>query len=482
MSVSSNIRWVGISQALRIFLQFFSVWIFSRLLLPSDFGILAMASIITNFATLFRDMGSSAALIQRAELTQRLVDTTHSLNLVFGSALAVLVAVSAPLAAWYFGEARLLPVLLLLALTFPITSFGTSPMALLERQGAFRSIARIELTSAVLGIICTTAAALSHFGVYSLVVQSLSVGLCSSIQFWAISPRRPRIALDREEFRAIWSFSSNLMGFNLINYFSRNADSFLIGRYLGPTNLGVYNLAIRLLLFPLQNITFVMNRALYPIYSRMRDDPREMKKIYLASLRHITIIVCPMMFLLWALRDPVVVFIFGTKWRATADILAWFAPMGYLQALLATTGTIYTALGRTDTLRRVGFVNTSILLVAFGIGLHWGVNGVAEAYFIATFLISFSSLEIALRQVGGSLLDMARVILQPLAAALVMAAGVTALERYSGLGPPLSVVRLLCDLGAGVLVYAVGLTGMYRELSTALRPLLGLSPPRQKPV
>jgi PST family polysaccharide transporter len=482
MSVSTNLRWVGVSQVFRVFLQFFSIWIFSRLLLPADFGILAMASIVTNFATLFRDMGSSAALIQRSELTQRLVDTTHALNLAFGSGLALLVALSAPLAAWYFGEPRLLPVLLLLALSFPITSFGTSAMALLERHGAFRAIARIELTSAVVGIICTTAAALSHFGVYSLVVQSLSVALCSSVQFRTISPRRPQMKLDRHEFREIWSFSGNLMGFNLINYFSRNADSFLIGRYLGPTNLGVYSLAIRLLLFPLQNITFVMNRALYPIYSRIREDSGEMKKIYLASLRHITIIVCPMMFLLWALRDPLVVFVFGPKWRATGDILAWFAPMGYLQALLATTGTIYTALGRTDTLRRVGFVNTSILLFAFVIGLHWGVNGVAEAYFIATFVISFYSVEIALRQVGASLLDLARMIMQPLAAALMMAAIVTVLDRYSGFAPRLPIIRLFCELGAGMLIYAAGLSGMYRELSAAIRPLVGLSPPRQRPV
>ncbi|WP_251268608.1 oligosaccharide flippase family protein, partial [Enterobacter hormaechei] len=90
------------------------------------------------------------------------------------------------------------------------------------------------------------------------------------------------------DIKSIFSFSSNLIGFNIINYFSRNSDQIIIGRFFSADLLGQYSLAYRIMLFPVQNITFVLTRSLYPLLSRLQNDPKEAYKIYLKTLRAIS--------------------------------------------------------------------------------------------------------------------------------------------------------------------------------------------------
>src|SRR5205823_634608 len=139
-----------------------------------------------------------------------------------------------------------------------------------------------------------------------------------------------------------------------INYFARNVDSLIVGRYLGAAALGVYSTAYKIMLFPLQNITFVASRALYPLMSSRQDETQAMASLYLKSLAAIGFFTAPLMMGVYVLRDPFVRVLMGEQWNEAADVLRWLAPVGYIQSIVSTTGTVSIARGRTDILFRIG--------------------------------------------------------------------------------------------------------------------------------
>jgi PST family polysaccharide transporter len=270
---------------------------------------------------------------------------------------------------------------------------------------------------------------------------------------WYASKWRPQLSCKFSELRSIWKYSSNLVVFNFINYFSRNTDSILIGRFLGIESLGLYNVAYRILIFPLQNLTFVVTRALLPVLARKQDDLKEVGRFYLRTLAIISALSAPMMFGLWALRAPIIEVLMGPKWEGVIPILAWFAPLGFFQSLLSTTGTALAAIGRTDQLRTQGIVNTALILAAFWVGLQFGLMGLVIAYSVVTMVISLGTLHYTLRAVHSNLAGLMRVLLAPTLCAALMAAMIVLCENFFA-KHTIPIVRLVVLVPLGALLYA----------------------------
>lgn len=467
MTPGSNVRWVLVNQAGRVFIQLISVVVFSRLLTPADYGLMAMAIVVMNFGFLFRDMGTTAALIQRKEVTPRLLDTVFWMNVAFGVTIAVSIAGTSPFVAWVFSAPLLIGILLLLAIVFPIVSATAPYLAMMERSGRFRTVARIEISSELLGLLVGILVALNGGGVFSFVWQRLAATVISTPQLLLTAKWRPSLAFSRDEFRKVWSYSSNLVFFNLLLFLFRNADSALVGRFLGATSLGWYSVANRLLLFPLQNLSGVMSRALLPIYSNRQEELSHVSSLYLRSLAAIAAISAPMMAGLWVLREPFINALMGPGWGPVSDILAWFAPMGLFQSLTATTGTILAAIGRTDVLRTLGIVNTALFLCSFVLGLQFGLLGLAAAYFCATIIVAIISLHVTLIKVNSNLLEMIARIAVPIGCALAMAGAMFALDRGL-LADYHALARVVVASGVGAALYAALLLAFARPLVTSI--------------
>jgi PST family polysaccharide transporter len=425
----SNIRWVAISQIARVSIQLVSISVFSRLLPPSDFGVLAMATVIINFANLFRDMGTSAALINAAELSAELLNTVFWSNVAFGLILAALTAGTAPLMAATFKEPLLRDILLLLSLTFPVTALGLVQQALLERRSAFRTLAVAEIISAVVAFAIALFVAFRGGGIYSLIVQGLTATVLLVVQLCILERWRPAFEWKSAEFRTIWRFSSHLVGFNLINYFTRNADNILVGRFLGSTELGYYNMAYRIMLFPVQNLTYVLARALFPIYSRQHRESIKLQQQYLKTVSLIAAISGPLMFGLWATRDVFVELFLGSKWLPASDIIAWLAPTGFLQSIGSATGVVLMAIGRTDILRKTGLIGSVVIIGAIGLGLHLGSVGVAKYYFLANIFSMLIAVDAALKAISIKPTTFIGALWRPTLATLAMSVAVMASDK-----------------------------------------------------
>lgn len=452
-SAAAGVMWAGISQAGRIVLQLIATAILSRLLPPTDFGLLAMATIVVNFANLLRDMGTSAAVIQRHTLSAELLDSVFWFNIGLGLCLALSVLILAAPVALFFKEPRLEGVLASLAISFPLTSSGAVHQALLERSLRFRQLARIELSSAAVALLVAVVAARHGFGVYSLVLNAISLAALATLQLWIASPWRPTMRWSGVELRSLWRFSSNLVGSQMLAYFTRNIDTVLIGRFLGALQLGWYNTAYRIMLFPVTNLSSVIARVLFPVLSRQQNDVAAFTTLYLRALSGIALITAPLMAGIWATRVSFVEVVLGERWLPVADVIAWLAPAGMLQSIGTTVGLIGMSTGNTRIMMRWSIVIAISTSTSILIGLPWGYVGVATSYAIQNFIMFLPTFAVALHLVELRLRHLMRAVGRQFLAAGVMAAVVYVVGVL--IGAELSAVwKLAIQVVAGILLYA----------------------------
>jgi PST family polysaccharide transporter len=411
-----------------------------------------MAAVVIGFIELFKDLGTATAVIQRKDPSQALLASMFWLNSGFGLVTTLVLYLVAPLAGAFYREPQVIPIMQVLSLSLLLSGFSNLQMSLLERNLEFDKLARIEIGTALFAALVGIAAAFLGHGAWSLVYQMLAGNLLGTLLLWSASRWRPSWQFNWAETRSVMSFSLNLTGGNIFNYFARNADKFLIGRFLGSQDLGYYDLAYRLMLFPLQGISTVIGRVMFPLYSRMQDDAGQFSRAYLKVASAIALMSFPLMLGLAALAEPFVLTLFGAAWMPVIPLLLILAPLGAVQSILTTVGHIYTAKGRTDLGMRWTVGAGLLIMLSFVLGLPWGIVGVTASYAIVMLLLTYPGFAVPFRLIGLRVRDLGGVLWRPATCALVMFAVVASMALWSPLGVP-GWLTLSSLVPLGALVY-----------------------------
>jgi len=401
----SGLKWSTTARIGRQVLQFITLIILARLLAPEEFGLMASAMVVIGFANVFRDLGISAAIIQRLEVTDELFSSVFWISALFGIILMFLLIIFAPIIANFFNVNSLIPILRVLSLSFLFSGFSIVQQAMLEKTFKFKNIAIFELSATFLGAIIGISLALLNYGVWSLVYQNLVFSFTLSLLILISLPQKPRFYFSFIEIKSIANFSGNLAGFNILNYFVRNADYILIQKFLGEQQLGYYTLAYRLMLYPMQNVTAVITRVMFPVLSKIQQDNYKFRDIYTKLANSIALLTFPLMLGLIAVSDNFVLIVFGSKWEPVASLILILAPLGLIQSIYTPAGMIYQAKGRTDWWFRWGIFTGVLFITAFWLGLKWGVIGVAFAYLIANILTFYPGLLIPFKLISLKVYD-----------------------------------------------------------------------------
>jgi PST family polysaccharide transporter len=471
--IAPSLRWTLLGRGSQVFLQLVGVSILARLIPPADFGLLALAGVAIALLRLFLDMGTATAIVQRPHLTRGQVNSIFWFNVAAGTFLGALLLLLSPWIALLLGDARVRPVLCLLSLAFPATALGATQIALLERNSRFKVLAIQGAVAGLIGLAGAIVLAIRGFGVYALVAQSILVSLFTTTFAWRSARWRPN-SPSVGELREIAGFSSNLMAFNVLNYIHRNSDTVIIGRVFGHADLGAYNVAYRILLFPIQNITFAINKAMLPAYSTRQLDTADLRRHYLVTLRGIALVTAPLMAGIWFAREPLIALVLGSSWSRAAPIVAWLAPVGFVQSIVSTSGSVLASIGKTATLRTLGLVGVPFLSASFLAGIPWGVEGIAASYCIANVIWLFPVLATVMRNIGGSGEAAIRAAWPPAALAVFSFAIANMLDiSWASSDTARAASRLV--IGAGL--YISGTLLLFREDSAALLAGVMARPP-----
>ena len=406
-----GIKWASASQLGRQVIQYTTTIILAALLTPSDFGLMAMAIVIIGFLEIFKDLGTAAAIIQNQNLSEESLSSIFWVNVGFGVLVAILIFLAAPLGAEFYNNSKVEDILRVLSISFIFSSFGIVHKKLLEKELKFDVLAKIELIGVAIGATVGISCALLDFGVWSLVFQSLAITFITTSLLWIMYSWKPKIFFSYFKIKPIISYSLNLLGYNVFNYFVRNADYLLIGKYLGERELGHYYLAYKIMLYPLQNISLVVSRVLFPIYSKIQKDNNRFRKIYMKVANAISFLSFPLMIGVFTLSDLFAITFFNEKWDATllALLLMILAPVGLIQSIATTTGSIYQSKGRTDWMFRWGVISGVIYISGFLIGLKWGVIGVAVSYLISSIILLYPVFAIPFKLIELKVINFAKI-------------------------------------------------------------------------
>lgn len=448
----SNARWIALIQAVKIGSQLANLFVLSRLLGPQDYGLMALAGVATQLALILRDMGTAALIIQKPDLDADDLDAVFGLNLSLGLLLALALMAGAPWLAGWLAEPRLTPVLLALAPTFLIGAGGAAHQALLERGSRFREVAAVESVAALGALVVALGLAFSGAGVWSLVAQAVTLSAVGSAGMVWRSGWRPRRVRPRlQALRGAAGFSAPMAGYQLTSYLFRNADTLMAGRWLGTAATGVYALALRVMLFPVQNISWVATRALFPVMSRMQHDTPALAALHLRSLRGLAFITMPLMVGLAMLAEPFVALVFAAQWQGLAGLLQPLALVGLLQVISGTTGPVFMARGRSRLLFGLAIVHSSVHLAAYALGLaHGGLEGLAWAYLAASALMTPPTLLLCARELGLAALTPLRALLPACSGGLLIAGAVAVCRQLLPGGAEATLL-----LGTGALAAAL---------------------------
>ena len=416
----TGIKWSSVSQFGRSGIQFITTIILARLLVPTDFGLIGMAVVVIGFINLFKDLGTSSAIIQSRESSEELLSSIYWVNVAFGLCAMTLTFLISPFVAELYHEPKMSAVLRALSLTFFISGLSILHQAILERNLSFTKIAKIELCAVVSGSVAGIGSALLGAGVWSLVFQSLMITSVTTGLLWIFSGWKPKVMFHWHEVKAVSSYSLHLTAFNIFNYAIRNADYLLIGRYLGAQDLGYYTLAYNILLFPVQNISSILGRVMFPFYSRIQSDNVNFRSSFLKVAGAVSLITFPLMLGVIAVNKPFVLTVFGEQWKPIIVLINILALVGLWQSIGGTVGGIYQAKGRTDLMFRWGVAAGTIVVISFIIGLKWGIVGVASAYAISTTMLMYPNFAIPFRLIDLRMSELGKILLKPFLCSLLM--------------------------------------------------------------
>jgi PST family polysaccharide transporter len=286
--------------------------------------------------------------------------------------------------------------------------------------------------------------------------MTLTQSATSATLLWVTSSWRPRVRPDRATINELWGFSSRLTGFNAINYWARNADNLLIGRFIGVNSLAYYNRAYTVMSLPGEIAASVTTPVLYPALSRIKDDRERVKRVYLRSIGLIALVMFPVSVGLLVVAEPFILTFYGRQWTPAISILQILSIVSLVQTIGRTTGWLFLSQGRADWLFRWGIFSSVTAIASFFIGLPWGVHGVAIAYTIWALLGAYPLLRVSGRLVDLRTMEVLRAMAGVSLATALMGICVWLVEQ--GLPTAWSEpAKLVVGVATGILAYLLAL-------------------------
>lgn len=427
--------------------------ILARLLTPEEYGLAGLVLVFSSLIFIFSDLSLGAALVQRARITARDLSTVFWVSVGVGVTCTLVGVAVAPLVADFYREPAVQPLFIAVSVSFVIVSLGATQEALLVRAMDFRSLEIRQMVAALLGAAAAIAVAAAGGGAWAIILQQVVVVAVSTVMMWVVTPWRPRFMFSRASLQDLGTFGGNVFGSRLIFYLNRNADSLLIGRFLGPAALGAYSLAYNVILLPFSQVAGPLEQLLYPAFTRLQDEMERLAQAWLRVLRLIALVNMPVLFGLVLLADEFVPVVLGEQWEEAIPVIQILGAVGIVQSLQALNGSILQALDRTSWLLRYSIVFTVVTVSAFAVGVPFGIVGVAAALGIASVFLEPLYALITARAIGMSPWRLVSNLSGIAQATAVMCVAVAAAKwgvGEAGGGPAL---QLLAGIGAGLVTY-----------------------------
>jgi O-antigen/teichoic acid export membrane protein len=446
--------WIAVSYGGRNVLSLLSMLVLVRLLEPSAFGLLALASTVILVIEYLQESGLSSAVVQRRENVREAAGSALIFAPLAGGLLYAVAFVAAPSVAQWFDAPQLKDVLRVLSLVLVLRGFGIVPNAILERELRFKDRTKSELSAALAQVSVALSLAFSGAGVWSLVGGQLAASAVSTTIVWFLIPWRPSPrAADWTVLREMFRYGRFVTGTNIVNLLNNTLDTIVVGRFLNPAALGFYAVAYRLSDMPNAVIGYVLGRVMFPVYSLLQQDFARFRRTYLQNLQRNALFALPTSVALIVATEPIVLALLGAKWLPAVTPLRILAVVGLVTTFVAPSGEVFRGAGKPH----LGFIfavpHALLFLPALLLLVpRFGITGAAAAILIVRTVMGIPAMVASWRLMGLRSMDVARALGPSALCSAVLAVTLLLLvPSIEALGP---VATLALLTASGILIYA----------------------------
>ena len=451
-TVLRGLVWLGgVRWAAQLF-TWASTLVIARLLEPEDYGLVALATVLTGFLEVITDLGLGSALVQSRELSKRDIEATMGVTCALGAGAAVLVALSAPLWAKVQGDPRIVPIVQALAVGVLLTTAAAVPYSMLHRRLAFGLVARAQFLRGLLTAIATLVLAFVLQSYWALVVGYLIGKAVFTIMLIWAEPTLPRFPGPDTQVGKLLRFGGILTADRVLNYARTNIDVALVGALLGTRMVGLYVMALALARLPLEKLGSAFEPVAYPTFARLQSDVPALRRYFLGLSLGTMAIALPASLGLIVTAKLLVPVVIGSQWTAVVSPLQVAALATPLAFHLTLVSALFNALGRVDLNLRITTLTSLLTILAVLVTVRFGITAVAAASGLAFALTWTYAKVLALRRIDLHWRDVARTLFPALSASLGMTVCVYATSLVLPSAWP-AAARLAIEVSIGMVTY-----------------------------
>jgi len=389
VSAASGIFWSAVEKFSVQVGQAVIFIVLARLLMPEDFGLIGMLAIFIAVSQTVIDSGMGRGLIQKQDRTAVDYSTVFVFNFLVSLGLYCMLFVAAPLIADFYGQPQIVSLTRILTINLIVNSLAIIQRSKLIIDLNFKSLARVNFVSVIIGGMVGVSCAYFGLGVWSLVAQNLVRSSVSVVMFWAATSWQPSITFSKKSFDQLFGFGSKLLLAGLYAQTLNNVYNIVIGRAYSVTDLGFYERAKHFAELSAGSVAEILHQATFPIFSSLQHDRERMISAYRQLIRMTAFVIFPTMTLLSMLAEPLVLLLLTEKWITVVVLIQYMCFARIFYPISSLNMNILNATGRSDLFLKVDLSKFPLIVLALLITIPMGVKAIVAGHMVTSFVAFF---------------------------------------------------------------------------------------------
>lgn len=363
--------------------------ILARLLMPFEFGLIAMLGIFMGLGNALINGGLTQSLIRTQNADDEDYSTVFYFNLAGSFVVFGIIVTAAPYIAEFYKQELLTSIIRVYSLTFVINAFSTVQNTILTKEMDFKTQLLVSIPSLIIGSVIGISMALMGYGVWSLVWSAVFQSLANTIQLWYRSKWFPLWTFSKIKFKYHFHYGVKLMLSSILDIFFTNIYTIVIGKFFAPNLVGYYNRANSLQMLPVSNIGSIVTKVTYPLFASIQDDDSRLRSVYQRIMEMVIFLVAPTLVLMSVLAEPLFRFLFTEKWLPAVPYFQIICICGILYPIHSYNLQILYVKGRTDLFFKLEMIKKVLLVIVLVISFKYGIYGLLYGNVIHSVLCFF---------------------------------------------------------------------------------------------
>jgi lipopolysaccharide exporter len=443
--------WVFVLRIVNNSLGFARTVVVARLLAPNDFGLFGVAMLALSSLEAFSETGFSQALIQKEEDPESYLDSAWTVQVIRGLMMSALMAVGAPLVGAFFGEPRAVPMVRVLGAAELLKSLQNIGIVYFRKELEFHRLFVYQVSGTAANLAVAVPAALILRNAWALILGLLVSNAVQATVSYVVHDYRPRPRLDLSKSKALFDFGRWRLASSILVFLLIQGDDFFLGKLLGATALGLYQMAYRISNLPATEITHVISQVTFPAYSRLQGNLALVRQGFIRVMQLTAFLSFPLAAGIASLASPFTSLFLGAGWSRMVPALQALTLWGVIRSLDAATSAVWLGIGKPHLPTVFQFAKVLLLAAAiYPLTSRWGILGTALAVVFESVVVHLWRFSVMAKTLQCKTGDLLQHLLGPGLAAIAMSATIFGLSH---LMPHVNMLAFFALIATGVLVY-----------------------------